>query len=423
MTTEADQTYPSMITVEQARGLLIASCQPLSTETVDLAEAAGRVLAAPLLAARAQPACDVSAMDGFALHYAPTLAEVGTIEARWFRVIGEARAGVGFADAVGEGECVRIFTGAPVPVACDHVVIQEETEWLEAGWMAVTAPQRRPANIRAAGLDFRAGDRLLDAGQWLDGARLALAAAGNVSTLVVHRRPRVALIANGDELALPGQASAEAQVVCSSPYGLLSLFRQWGAEADFLGIAGDSQPAIAAMIERARDYDLIVPIGGASVGDHDLMQGCFAAAGLQPIFARVRMKPGKPVWSGRLVRQAAGGASGPLVLGLPGNPASSLVTARLFGKPLVERLTGRAGCDDTRPRTGRLVRALPANGPRMAFLRASQSWSEAGVCVLDAGALQDSGTLTAFAGANALLIREAGAPAADAGALVPWLPL
>ncbi|MEQ1931891.1 MAG: gephyrin-like molybdotransferase Glp [Parvularculaceae bacterium] len=392
------------VSVDEARRLIIEAVAPLPAETLGLDEAAGRVLAETVRAQIDQPPFDASAMDGYAVRLSDC-----AVGAR-LRVIGEASAGGRFRGEVAAGTAIRIFTGAPVPVGADHVLIQEEAE-RSGGAIAIKAAQAGAANIRRAGIDFERGAVLGEAGDRLTGARLALIAAGNVTSLSVAQRPRVALIANGDELVLPGATLGADQIVCSIPAGLGPMIHSWGGAPRFLGIARDDPADIAALIDRARGFDLVVPIGGASVGDRDFMRAAFEAAGLAPIFEKVSLRPGKPTWFGRL------GAS--FVLGLPGNPASALVSARLFLKPAIKQMLWRSG--DEQVVMARTLALLGANGARETFLRARFSGDDDGVTCVTAFADQDSSLLRVLAHSDALIRRPANAPQCSAGALVPCL--
>lgn len=395
-----------MIGVEEARALIERALSPLPGEEIGLAAAPGRTLADAVLAKMSQPPFAASAMDGYAVRLSDCA------EGARLRVVGESSAGARFDRTVAANEAVRIFTGAAAPQGADHVLIQEEAA-RDGGEIVVLAAQEKARNIRPAGVDFRVGDELCAAGDVMTGPRLALAAAGNIATLSAVKKPRVALIANGDELALPGASLSPDQIVCSIPFGLAPMIAAWGGEADFLGIAPDDPTAIRRLAERGLDYDLIVPIGGASVGDRDFMHAAFSELGLEMIFAKVAMKPGKPTWFGRM-----GAAS---VIGLPGNPASAIVAAVLFVRPALARLLGRRKTEGAF--FALAAAALPANGARESFLRARLSCSQDGARLVSAFESQDSSLLSVLAGADALIRRAPRAPAVAAGGAVECVPM
>lgn len=378
----------------------LATAAPLGEESVPLFDAHGRVLADPLFAGMTQPPAAVSAMDGYAIRHADAR------EGAALSVIGEAPAGRPFAGMVGSGQAVRLYTGSVIPAGADHVVIQEDTR-REGDRIRLTAPQPEPRNIRPAGIDFAEGDLLISAGCVLGPAELAVAAAANHASAKTYRRPRIAVIANGDELRPPGSNPGPGEIISSTPYALGALIAEWGGEFEFLGIARDDPGDIRARLDTARTADIIIPLGGASVGDHDHMQAVFTEAGLEPVFSRVKLKPGKPTWYGRL-----GTAH---VLGLPGNPASALVCAQLFLKPLIWRLTGRAADEALVWRRARLTAPLPAPGSRETFLRGMAGLDSDGWATCTPASNQDSSLLSPFLKADLLIHRPANAPAAAAG--------
>lgn len=396
-----------MIGVDEARALIDRTLKPLGTEMVTIGEAAGRTLAAPIVARMTQPPFAASAMDGYAVRFS----EARRAGAR-LGVAGEARAGGRFPRALPRGMAVRIFTGSPVPVEADHILIQEDADRI-GDEIVVKSDQTEASHIRAAGIDFRAGETLIEKGALLTGPLLVLAAGANEARLEVSRRPKVALIANGDELRLPGDALGRDEIVCSIPFGLKPMIDAWGGDARFLGVARDDPAHIRQLAESAASFDLILPIGGASVGDRDFMRRVFADLGAREIFSKVAMKPGKPA-SFSLIGERA-------VIGLPGNPASALVGAVLFVQPALRRLLGRAPHEDFfRAVAGA---ALPANGPREAFLRVRIMDGEDGRRIAIPLANQDSALMSVFAAAGALLRRPAGAPPAAAGTLCPCLEI
>ncbi|MEZ5922247.1 MAG: molybdopterin molybdotransferase MoeA [Parvularculaceae bacterium] len=394
-----------MISVEEALAQILDGVQPIGAESHSLDELAGRILAADVVAAMTQPPHPASAMDGYAVRFSD--AKEGAI----LRVIGEAPAGTPFNGAVGAGEAVRIFTGGVVPEGADHILIQEEAA-RDGDAITVTEDQDEPRHIRPAGIDFIEGAMLARAGEKLHAAHSAIFAAANVASVRVFRRPRVALFSNGDELVEPGAILKPGEIVNSNHYALTEFFRSWGGRPEYLGCAPDSEEAIRETFRHARDTDIIVPVGGASVGDYDYVKSAFRAEGGEIFFEKVAVRPGKPTWLGRL-----GNA---LIIGLPGNPASAICTAALFVQPLIRRL---AGDRFTRHfRKGRLAAGVPANGPRETYLRAEARGAGEPFDV-DPAPNQDSSLLLPFAKANALVRRPPNTPALEAGSEVEFLRL
>lgn len=383
------------MSVEAARGRMLAHAAPLGVEVAALAEAAGRVLAADVVAARDQPPFAASAMDGWAVRSADTPGRL--------RVIGESAAGRAFPGHLGDGEAVRIFTGAAVPEGADAVVIQEEV--VREGDAVVVPAVTEPRHIRPPGQDFRAGERLLGAGARLDAWRLGLAAAAGQNTLGVFRRPRVAVLATGEEIVAPGAPIGPHQIFNSGTTSISLLVEAWGGHALALDAAGDEEAAIAEAVAGA-ECDLIVTLGGASVGDHDLVKPALKRLGLKLEVESIAMRPGKPTWCGIL-------GDGRRVLGLPGNPASAMVCAELFLRPLLAALTGA----DTGMRTvtARTESALAANGDREHWMRARLTHGPDGVLTATLFADQDSSLVRVFAEADALLRRAPGAAALARG--------
>ena len=388
----------ALISVDEARALISRAIAPLGAEEISLEMAAGRVLARGVVAAIDQPPFDAAAMDGYAVRFKDAAAP-GAL-----RVIGVSAAGARFSGAVAPGGAVRLFTGAPMPEGANHVIIQEETQ-REGDFVTISTSPSRAANVRPAGVDFRRGDTLGRAGERLSPRALALIAAGDVAHVAAARRPRVGVLANGDELRPPGRGLGPDDIVSSIPYGLRPMIEAWGGEAVDLGTARDDPDDISSRIGTARDLDIIVPVGGASVGDRDYMRAAFHARGFTPIFEKVAIKPGKPTWFGRL-------EGGPFVLGLPGNPASALVTARIFLKTAIDCCLGGGGEDHVGLRLGA---PLAANGPRETYLRAKRRAGAGGEGLVEAFADQDSSLLGILAASDALIRRRAGAPAAAAG--------
>lgn len=389
-----------MISVEEALQRLLALAVPLGTEAVPLRHAAGRYMPAAALATRDQPPFPASAMDGYAV---AGDARPGAT----FAVIGEAGAGHGFAGTLVPGQCIRIFTGAPVPTGAKRIVLQEDAT--RAGdRMTVGDSVDDGPHIRPAGQDFRTGDRLSP--RWLAPQDLALLAAMNLPAVPVTRRPTVAIIATGDELVMPGEDPRPDQIIASNSFALKAMVEAEGGIARLLPIARDSEAELATVLDLAESADLIVTIGGASVGDHDLVG---KAAGLAHSFWKIAMRPGKPLMAGRL--------DGVPMLGLPGNPVSAIVCGHLFLLPMVRAMLGDPS-PAPRPRKALLAIDLPANGPRAHYMRARLIQGDAlpGIAPFDR---QDSALLSILGQADALLIRPVEAPACRAGDTVDYLPL
>lgn len=393
------------VLVDDARDLMLAEVRPLGAETVALESALGRTLAEPIDAVRAQPPFHASAMDGYAVRAADAVK--GAILA----VVGESAAGKPHPGAVAPGEAVRIFTGAPMPAGADSVVIQEDVE-RQDGAISIRETAIRGRNIRPAGGDFKSGQRLLEAGIRLDPWRISLAAAAGRGELAVARRPRVAILSTGDEIVPPGARAAAHQIYNSGGPALAALVARWGGEPILLHPAGDDMAVIASSVEQA-GCDVVATIGGASVGDHDLVKPALSRLGLRLIFENLKMRPGKPTSFGLL-------ADGRYAVGLPGNPASALVCAQLFLKGLLSALQG--GDPALGLVTARLGADLAANGPREHWMRALLRPQD-GVLTVYPMDDQDSSLVTVFASAEALLRRPCDAPAAKRGSVVEVLPL
>ncbi|MGY4506773.1 molybdopterin molybdotransferase MoeA [Bradyrhizobium sp. USDA 3650] len=392
----------ALMPVSDALAAVLAGAEPLPEEMISLDEAYHRVLARDVAARRTQPPQAMSAMDGYAVR----AADAATIDSE-LTVIGEVAAGRPFAGTVGAGEAVRIFTGGVVPGGADAVVIQEDTV---AAGKRITIKEAAIAgrHIRAAGVDFREGDVLLRKGSRLTERDLALAAGMNHPHLAVFRRPRVAILATGDELVMPGTTPGHGQIVYSNGYALHALARSEGAETIDLGIAADTLEATTAGIRRARESgaDILITTGGASVGDHDLVQQALREEGIALAFWKIAMRPGKPMMHGRL------GAMG--VIGLPGNPVSSYVCAFLFMVPLIRALSGRSVIHHRRERAV-LGREIGANDQREDYLRAHLEERDDGTRVVLPVNHQDSSLLANLAAAQVLLVRAPFAPKAEAG--------
>jgi molybdopterin molybdotransferase len=391
-----------MLPVAEALARITASNTPLEAEAVPLADAAGRVLAADVAARLTQPPFRSSAMDGYAVRKA----DLQTLPAR-LKLIGESAAGHPFSGQVRPGEAVRIFTGALVPAGADLVVIQENVT--AVGAFAEVRELSAEDFIRPEGFDFTAGQTVLAAGRRLTARDLMLAAQANATLLAVTRRPLVAVLASGDELVEPGETPGAGQIVSSIPAGLAALICEAGAEPRLLGIARDTMASLAEKLGQVAGADILVTVGGASVGEHDLVRRALEEAGFAIAFHNVAMRPGKPLMFG---------ARGPCrVLGLPGNPVSAMVTALIFLRPLIAALLGEAVAE--RHMTAPLSAALPPNGPRQVYMRARITADGA----VEAFAAQDSSLITRLAAADCLIIRPPHAPAAPAGETVPILPL
>jgi molybdopterin molybdotransferase len=387
--------------VAQALALVLRDASALGAEAAPLAQAHGRVLAGDLAALRTQPPDDVSAMDGYAVR-AADVAEVPVT----LKVIGEVAAGRPFEGTVGSGEAARIFTGGVLPRGADTVVIQEHTSRAD-DTVVVAKPTGKGRNVRPRGLDFEAGAVLLRRGRRLSDRDLALAAAMNHPAVPVHRRPKVAVLATGDELVMPGTTPGPGEIVYSNGFATIALASREGCDIVDLGIAPDRLPETVAAIRTASasGADILVTSGGASVGDYDLVQQALAGEGLALSFWKIAMRPGRPMLHGRL------GAMH--VLGLPGNPVSAYVCAFLFLVPLIRRLTGRT--DIAQPESAVLGGDLPENDERADYLRATLAIGPDGRHVATALPVQDSSMLAPLSAADCLLIREAHAPPARAG--------
>jgi molybdopterin molybdotransferase len=390
-----------VISVTEALEQLFSLVSPMEAEPVPLAEAAGRVLAEPARARRAQPPFPASAMDGYAVP-----AEEARPGAR-FTVVGEAAAGRRFPGHVGPGQAVRIFTGAPVPEGAGRVVIQEDVT-REGDSITLNDRLDPQPYIRPAGADFAEGAAHFPRAP-LGPADLALLAAMNLDRPLVARRPVVALIATGDELVMPGDAPGPDQIVASNIFGLKALVEANGAAARILPVARDSLPALRFVFELARDADLVVTVGGASVGDHDLVATAAAELGMQQSFYKVAMRPGKPLMAGRL-------GAVPMI-GLPGNPVSAMVCGHVFLVPTLRAMLGLGGAPAPR-RAGVMAAELPQNGPREHYMRARLT--PEGLAAFER---QDSSLLGVLAQADALIVRPPHDPARRAGDAVEWIDL
>ena len=382
-----------MITVEDALSKLFELVQPLQAEMVPLRAAAGRVLARPVSATRDQPPFAASAMDGYALR------GVDAAPGACFDVVGEAAAGHHWAGTLAPGQALRIFTGAPMPNGADRVIIQED---VSRSGSVITLGQTldNGPHVRPAGADFCAGD-MVQAPRLLGAHDIALLAAMNIAQVPVSRKPKVAIIATGDELVLPGEVPGPGQIIASNTFGLAALVEAHGGTARLMPIAQDQVASLETAFALARDADLILTVGGASVGDHDLVGKVAQDLGLVRSFYKIAMRPGKPLMAGRLGEA--------VMVGLPGNPVSAMVCGHVFILPMLRAMLG-LGCAPMPSCTATLGADLPANGPRAHYMRA---YLDGGV--VTPATSQDSALLSVLTRANALLIRPAHEPARSIG--------
>ena len=393
----------SLISVEEALHRVLASSHRLEPESVAIDDAHGRTLSAPLHAKRTQPPFDASAMDGYAVR-GEDIATIGSA----LRVIGESAAGHAFQGEIGAMEAVRIFTGAPVPDGADTILLQEYAK-RESNTVVVETSEAIGRHIRKTGLDFAEGAILLEAGHRLNERSLALAAAMDHGHVEVYRKPRVAILATGDELVRPGEAARHDQIVASNHLTVAALVRAAGGEPIQLGIAGDSffaleRGILAAEAERA---DVLITLGGASVGDHDLVQSALTRRGMELGFWRIAMRPGKPLIHGKLGEMS--------ILGLPGNPVSSYVCARLFLTPLIRAMQGDPNAARDLSEPAILGCAVRQNDKRQDYLRSEFVIDPDGLPVVTPYEVQDSSMIRVCAEAGALVIRAPNAPAQEAG--------
>ena len=400
-----------MLSVEAARDRILDGLQPTAAEAVSLDAAWGRVTARPLLARLSNPPADISAMDGYAVRASDTAP--GAV----LRVIGEAPAGHPFEGGVSPGECVRLFTGSVVPRGSDGVLIQENAT-REAARITVHEATTAGRHIRRAGQDFSRGDTVLSAGRRLGARDIGVAAAANHPWIACHRRPVIALLATGDEIALPGEPIPPGGIANSNTPMLAAAIRAAGAQALVLPPAPDDIRAIAGSVDGLR-CDMLVTIGGASVGDHDLVQAGLAERGFAVDFWKIAMRPGKPLMHGRLLRPGLGDVP---VLGLPGNPVSALVCALLFLLPAINRLSGDAAPGPELDRATLGV-AVPGNDLRADHLRASLTRDAQGGLMVTPFPRQDSGLLRRLAESEALILRPPHGAALPAGATVEIIRL
>ncbi len=389
----------SLLPLDEAISRVVGDIAPLELESLPLARSMGRILATPLSAKLNQPPFDASSMDGYAVR----AQDVACVPATLTR-IGEAPAGSAFSGRVGKGETVRIFTGGPVPEGADCVVIQENTT-VDGDTITILESASKGNAIRPLGFDFKHGDVLLDAGCTISPVQIALAAAMNHDQLPVRKKPKVAIIATGDELVMAGQTPSPHQIISSNGPGIFAAVEAFGGEAIDLGIASDTEASLTEAFAKAEGADLLITLGGASVGDHDIVQDILKQQGVEIDFWRIAMRPGKPLMFGQRGSMR--------VLGLPGNPVSAMICAQIFVKPVIDAYLGRPhrqipfrvelGCD------------LPANDLRQEFMRASLSQKGDTMPVATPFRKQDSSLLSRLARADCLLIRPPHAPAAQKG--------
>ncbi|MEJ0094288.1 MAG: gephyrin-like molybdotransferase Glp [Methylocella sp.] len=400
-----------MLSVGEARARVLANAAAASpVEMVGLAHALGRTLARDLVSKRTQPPQAISAMDGYAVR----AADLASLPVR-LKQIGESAAGRGFSGRIGALETVRIFTGGPVPEGADAILIQEDARLIQddaradAGMIEPLQGVAKGRHIRGKGIDFSEGEVLLRAGARLGPAAMALVAAMNLNEAPVARRPRVAILATGDELVQPGGALGPDQIVASNSFAIAALVEAAGGEPLDFGIARDDLSALDAAIKAAIEAgpDILVTLGGASVGDHDLVKLALAKAGMELNFWRVAMRPGKPLIHGRLGRMA--------ILGLPGNPVSAVVVGALFLAPLVRALSGDPNAQSDQSEPASLGEAIRANDGRQDYLRARLEPSAEGLPIATPFSIQDSSLLRQLAEAQCLVIRPPYAPPAAAG--------
>lgn len=392
-----------MIAVGEARARILAALSPLGSETVAIGDAGGRVLRADVIAARSHPAADLSAMDGYAVRGIDVAHAPATL-----KLIGEAPAGGMFRGELGAGEAVRILTGGIVPEGTDTIIIQENVS-REAARITVNEPGKPGKHIRRAGMDFAAGDVLARAGEVLTSAQLSLIASGNIARVDVSLRPRIALLATGDEIVAPGAATDISHMVGSSGFALSELIRSAGGAVVDLGIVRDDIADIRARVSQAPAFDLLVTLGGASVGDHDVVKPALEGLGFQADFWKIAMRPGKPLSFGKLGKAH--------VMGIPGNPVSAYVCAVLFLQPAIRALQG-ALHPAPRVLKARLTSPMHANDAREDYVRGVVVQGDDGMLTATPHALQDSSALLPLARSNALLIRLPHAPASAPGDMI-----
>lgn len=397
-----------MLSVQDACELIVKGHTVLGVETVSLENALGRVLDQDLVAKITQPPFPASAMDGFAVN-SSDLNELPV----HLDIVGEAAAGHPFEGSIRAGQAVRIFTGAPVPEGADIVIMQENCNYSDDN-VQINCTSLPQTHIRPAGFDFHEGEALIQEGVPLHYRHLALAAAMNYGELVVRRKPVVAILATGDELVKPGSSLKNGQIVSSIPDGVSRLIELSGGSVKFLGIASDRLSSLKEHLAQAQDVDIILTIGGASVGDHDLVQQALVDLGMKLDFWKIAMRPGKPLMVGKLGKQQ--------VIGVPGNPVSAHICSLVFLRPLLRAMLGVSPLYDDL-RKAHLLHALDQNGPRQHYMRSLALYDDTGRFVVEPIENQDSSLLASFAKANALIVREPHAAALSKDETVPLLLL
>jgi len=396
-----------MISVKEALERILTSLKAVETETIPLDEALGRVLAKDIISKRTHPPSDVSAMDGYAIRAEDAMSPPTSL-----RVIGESAAGKPFNGVVQTGEAVRIFTGAHLPSGTDSIMMQENTDRLSDEIVRLNTPAILARHVRPKGLDVQQGDICLNAGTYLSSRHIGLAATAGYGHVTTYKRPKIGLLFTGSELVKPGDPCGPDQIVNSNAPMLSALIEQYGGAPVNLGIAEDSAEAILEAAKGFQDVDLCVTVGGASVGDHDLVQPVLKQAGLEVDFWKIAMKPGKPLIYGSF--------QGKPFIGLPGNPVSALVCAFLYLVPALKALTNQSDCSHIQLKA-RVESILSENGPRQDYIRAVFSQTPDGLKVTPLS-IQDSSMLSSLAQSNCLLVREPHAPAAEIGEQVAILP-
>ena len=395
------------LTVDEALARVLAGAEPTPSEDVGLLEAVGRTIAEPLVARLTQPPFDASAMDGYAVRKA----DVDDLPVS-LDIIGEAAAGHPFAGAIKQGQAVRIFTGAPLPAGSDAIIIQENTD-RDGNTVHIKDGDPDPGHVRPSGGDFSAGQKIIPPGTQLLPRYIALAAAMGHSKLKVHRKPVVAILATGDELVEPGTTPKPGQIVASNGYAIAAMVEAAGGSPRPLGIARDTLPDLQTKLAQAGDADVVITIGGASVGEHDLVENALTSSGFELDFWKIAMRPGKPLMFAQRASQRA--------VGVPGNPVSAIICTHIFVRPLIAALSGN-GHNATIPREARLTTPLERNGQRQHYMRASLERTADGDVVTPAES-QDSSLLSVLAKSNALIVRAPAAAALRAGEKVTVLPI
>jgi molybdopterin molybdotransferase len=397
-----------VIPVEQAQARVLEAAKPTGVELIMLVDAHGRTLAEPIIARRTQPPADMSAMDGYAVRAVDAPEPGATLT-----VIGESPAGAPFTGEVRAGQAVRIFTGGEVPPGADTIVLQEDVD-RNGDQVQLNEAAEVSRHIRRAGLDFRSGETTIPTGTVMTPGQLSLAAGMNIVWVRAARRPRVAILATGDEIKLPGDELGPGQIIGSSGVGIAAYVRDCGGDPLMLDVAKDDEGALISAARQAVGADILVTLGGASVGDHDLVQSALAKEGLNVDFWRIAMRPGKPLMFGALGDQ--------MVLGLPGNPVSTMVCAHLFLGPAIRQMLGRA---DTAPPVtyARLKTPMNANDRRQDYVRARMTAEQEHGFAVEPFRVQDSSMMSVYASANALIVRPPHADAVQQGDLVQVLPM